>query len=73
MATGTDIPIVPPPNADLPLMLSSTPRPDTLVTALHPLFIIFILLYLLPGLFSDPTAQALVETCHLDAYIDAGF
>ena len=70
----TDIPIVPPPNADLPLMLStSTPRPDGLVTALHPLIIILLLLYLLPGLFSDPTAQALVETCHLDAFIQSGF
>ena len=73
MAPGTDIPIVPPPNADLPLMLSSTSRSDSLVTALHPLFIICLLLYLLPGLFSDPTAQALVETCQLDAYIAVGF
>ena len=73
MATGTDIPIVPPPNPDLPLMLSSTPPSDSLVTALHPLLLIFLLLYLVPGLFSDPTAQALVETCQLDAYIDSGF
>lgn len=68
-----DIPLVPPPNADLPLLLSSTPRPDPLVTALHPLIIILLLLYLLPDLFADPVAQALVETCQLDAYIDAGF
>ena len=71
---ATDLPIVPPPNADIPLMLtSSTPRPDGLVTALHPLLIILLLLYLLPGLFSDPTAQALVETCKLDTYIATGF
>lgn len=71
---ATDIPIVPPPNGDLPLMLtSSTPRSDGLLTALHPLVIILLLFYLLPGLFSDPTAQALVETCQLDTYITSGF
>ncbi len=31
------------------------------------------LLYYLPGLFSDHTAQALVETCQLDAFIESGF
>lgn len=78
METDIDIPRVAPPlpsnNADLPLMLpSSTPRFEgfSLVSALHPLLIILALLYCFPGLFSDHTAQALVETCRLDVYIES--
>ncbi len=77
METEIDVPVAPAPtNANLPLMLpSDSPRsePVSLVTALHPLLIILALLYYLPGLFSDHTAQALVETCQLDAFIESGF
>lgn len=49
-----------------------TPRSESLVTALHPLIICLLLLYLLPGLFSDYTAQVVWETYHLDAFIASG-
>lgn len=69
--------ITPPavPTADLPLMSITSPPRSTegLVKALRPLIVIVLSLYYLPGLFSDPTAQALVETCGLDTYIDGGF
>ena len=71
-----------PPNAevDVPLMpISAAPRSSEcelisrLLSALHPLIITLALLYLVPGLFFDPTAQALVEWCQLDVFIDRGF
>lgn len=42
---------------------------DGLIAAVHPLIVCLLLLYLVPGLFSDPVAQALVNSCQLDAYI----
>lgn len=80
METDIDIPPVAPApnNADLPLMLPPSTRTPwfegiSLVSALHPLAIILALLYYLPGLFSDHAAQALVETCRLDTFIESGF
>ena len=64
-----------PPEADLPPMLNGSASPrwsESLVNALHPLVACVLLLYLLPGLFSDPVAQQFVETCQLDAFIDSG-
>lgn len=55
--------------ANIPLMTFPTPRSESLVTALHPLIVCVLLLYLLPGLFSDYTAQAVWETYHLDTFI----
>lgn len=55
--------------AHRPLMSSPTPRSETLVTALHPLIVCLLLLFLLPGLFSDHTAQIVWDTYHLDAFI----
>ena len=43
--------------------------PESLVNALHPLLLCFLLLYLLPDLFSDDTAQAVWKTYHLDTFI----
>lgn len=70
MATIT---IIPPPQdvdpAQVPLMSFPTPPSESLVTALHPLIVCLLLLYLLPGLFSDYTAQAVWETYHLESFI----
>jgi len=74
----------PPPanNADLDLPLLSLPDAPRssecilitrLLAALYPLILLLALLYLVPGLFFDPTAQALVEWCRLDPFIDSGF
>lgn len=54
--------------ANVPLM-SLTPRSESLATALHPLIICLLLLYLLPGLFSDYTAQSVWDTYRLDTFI----
>lgn len=67
--------IIPTHHADpayVPLMSTLTPRSESLVTALHPLIVCLLLLYLLPGLFCDYTAQAVWETYRLDALIDSG-
>lgn len=64
--------IIPPLHADpahVPLMSIPTSQTESIVTALHPLFVCLLLLYLLPGLFCDYTAQAVWETYHLDALI----
>lgn len=64
--------IIPPQGGDpapVPLTSLSTPRSESLVTALHPIIVCLLLLYLLPGLFSDYTAQAVWETYHLDTFI----
>ncbi len=63
----------PPPanNADLDLPLLSLP--DAPRSSECILIILLALLYLVPGLFFDPTAQALVEWCRLDPFIDSGF
>ena len=54
-------------------MSQSAPRSsESLVTALHPLIACLLLLYLLPGLFSDSIAQAVWEAYHLDAFIACG-
>lgn len=58
--------------ANVPLMTLPTPRSESLITALHPLIVCVLLLYLLPGLFSDYTAQAVWETYHLDTFIASG-
>ena len=55
--------------ARVPLMSHQTPRSESLVIALHPLIVCVLLLYLLPGLFSDDTAQAVWVTYRLDAFI----
>jgi len=71
-----DVELVPPPappNSDLPLLsLSLSPRfiKDVLVSVLHSLMIKLALLYLVPSLFSDPTAQALAKWCWLDLLVD---
>ena len=52
-----------------PLMSLSTPRSEGLVIALHPLILCSLLLYLLPGLFFDYTAQAVWEKYHLDTLV----
>ena len=67
--------IIPPQDGDPvypPLMSLPTPRSESIVIALHPLIICLLLLYLLPGLFSDYTAQVVWETYHLDAFIACG-
>lgn len=46
-----------------------TLRPESLVNTLHPLLLCLLLLYLLPGLFSDDTAQAVWKTYHLDTVV----
>ena len=52
------------------LLMSFPPSPsESLATALHPLIICVLLLYCLPGLFSDDTAQAVWETYRLDTFI----
>ena len=64
--------MIPPQDVDsalVPLMSLSTPRSKSYVTALQPLIVCLLLLYLLPGLFSDYTAQAVWETYHLDTFI----
>ena len=53
----------------VPLMLHQTPRPKRLLIALQPLILSFLLLYLLPTLFLDSTAQAVSEAYHLDTFI----
>ena len=54
-------------------MSESAPRSsENLVTALHPLFVCLLLLYLFPGLFSDSIAKAVWEAYHLDAFIACG-
>lgn len=63
---------IPPPHVDpayVPLMSRPTPRSESLVFALHPLIICLLLLYLLPGLFHDYTAQAVWEAYRLDTFI----
>lgn len=59
-------------SALVPLMSLSTPRSESIVTALQPLIVCLLLLYLLPGLFSDYTAQAVWEAYHLDTIIASG-
>ena len=56
----------------VPLMSPSAPRSESLVTALQPLIVCLLLLYLLPGLFSDSTAQAVWEAYRLDTFIASG-
>lgn len=55
----------------VPLMSFQSPLPpsESLVAALHPLIVCVLLLYLLPALFSDHTAQAVWETYHLDTLV----
>ena len=55
-----------------PLMSLPTPRSESLVFALHPLIVSLLLLYLLPGLFSDYTAQAVWDVYRLDTFIATG-
>lgn len=55
--------------AHVPLMSLPTPPSESLVNALHPLIVCLLLLYLLPGLFSDYTAQAVWDTYNLDTFI----
>ena len=45
------------------------PPSDSLVLALHPLIVSLLLLYLLPGLFSDYTAQAVWDVYRLDSFL----
>ena len=75
-------PALPAPNGnaglDIPLTCSvSPPQSDEyipiILAKLHPLLLVFTLLYLFPGLFSDPTAHVLVQSCQLDSLIDSGF
>ena len=50
--------------------MSFQPSPsESLITALHPLILCLLLLYWLPDLFSDDTAQAVWETYRLDTLI----
>lgn len=58
--------------ANVPLMSLPPPRSESLVFALHPLIVSLLLLYLLPGLFSDYTAQAVWEVYRLDTFIASG-
>ena len=70
---------IPPPaaNPDLDLPLMALPpaslSTEECITSLYPLIVILILLYLIPGLFSDPTSHTLLRHCQLDAFIDSGF
>ena len=75
-------PALPAPNGnaevDVPLMCSAPPpRQDEyipfILAKLHPLILLLTFLYLFPGLFSDPTAHALVQSCQLDSFVDSGF
>ena len=50
-------------------MSFQTSPTESLVTALHPLIVCVLLLYWLPGLFSDDTAQAVWEAYRLDTFI----
>lgn len=52
------------------LLMSFQSSPsESLVTALHPLIVCVLLLYCLPGLFSDDTAQAVWHAYRLDILI----
>ena len=53
----------------VPLMSHQTSRPEGLLIALHPLILSFLLLYFLPTLFLDSTAQAVWEAYRLDTFI----
>ena len=46
---------------------------DGLFAAVQPLFWVLLLLYIFPGLFSDPTGQSLVSDCQLDSFIARSF
>ena len=51
------------------MLTQNPPAVEGLFAAVQPLFWVLLLLYLFPGLFSDPAAQALVESCHLDSFL----
>ena len=56
-------------SAHVLFMTFQTSSSESLVTALHPLIVCVLLLYWLPGLFSDETAQAVWEAYRLDTFI----
>ena len=56
-------------SAHVLLMSFQTSPSENLITALHPLIVCVLLLYYLPGLFSDDTAQAVWELYRLDTFI----
>ena len=56
-------------SAHVLLMSFQSSPSETLITALHPLIVCVLLLYCLPGLFSDDTAQAVWDAYRLDTII----
>ena len=56
-------------SAHVIVMSFQTSSSESLVTVLHPLIVCVLLLYWLPDLFSDDTAQAVWEAYRLDTFI----